>query len=194
MMQHPKSRNRGISLLEILIAMVIGMIVLSFAFRTFLLQNRIYDTQMQITEMIQTARATIDLITREVRMAGYSTTNTPIDGVIYNPSQLQVHSDLNADGDTDDEYETIAYTYDSASLQIERTTGGVTEVLADNVSSFQLKYHKADGSLATATSEIRKVLVMVTVRTSKPDGSFPYNSGYRTHTLTSVIKPRNLDY
>ncbi len=193
-MVYSRDNDSGFSLLEILVAMAIGVIVLAIAGKTFIVQSRSYGVQQQITEMVQTSRATMNLIAREVRMAGYNTTNTPIDGIIYDPDQLQVFADLNGDGDTADEYEDITYTYDSTSFIINRDTGSGDQPLAENIQSFEFKYYRADGSQATATSDIRNIQILITARTEKPDSSYSSNSGYRTYALTSMIKPRNLGY
>lgn len=67
----PKNKESGFTLVELLISMTIGLIILTALSSTFLMQRKIYDVQEQIVEMVQTARAAIDMMTREIRMAGY---------------------------------------------------------------------------------------------------------------------------
>ena len=193
-MVYSRNNDGGFTLLEILIAMLISTIVLGIAGKTFIIQSKSYDIQRQITEMMQMGRAAINLMTREVRMAGYNTTNTPFDGIIYDPDQLQVFADLNGDGDTADAFENITYTYDSASFTINRDTGSGNQPLADNIQSFEFEYYNAAGTQATASSDIRKVQILITARTEKPDSDYAYNSGYRTYPLASMVKPRNIGY
>ena len=66
-----KNNERGFTLVELLIAMTIGLIILAALSSTFLMQSKIYDVQEQVAEMVQNARAAMDMMTREIRMAGY---------------------------------------------------------------------------------------------------------------------------
>jgi type IV pilus assembly protein PilW len=178
--------------LELIFALLIGLLLLGGVSATFILQNRHYSAQEQVTEMIQMTRAAMDLITREVIMAGYDPTNTGFYGIPYSASQLQVLADLNKDGDTADTNEDIIYTYDSVNMQISRDTGGGAQVLADNIESASLDFLDAAGSITTTTADIRQIRLSITVRAGKPDPNYGPNNGYRTYTLTSVIAPPNL--
>src|SRR5437667_12867363 len=64
-------QESGFTLVELLIAMAISGIVLGAAVNTFIAQRWSYALQEQVTEMTQGTRAAMELVTREVRMAGY---------------------------------------------------------------------------------------------------------------------------
>jgi len=66
-----KNKESGFTLIELLITMTIGLIILTALSSTFLMQRKIYDVQEQVVEMVQNARAAMDMMTREIRMAGY---------------------------------------------------------------------------------------------------------------------------
>jgi type IV pilus assembly protein PilW len=67
-----KLRNlEGFTLVELMVSMSIGMVILAAVTTTFMSQTRIYNAQEQINEMQQNARGALDIITREVKMAGY---------------------------------------------------------------------------------------------------------------------------
>ena len=68
---YARNNERGFTLVELLIAMTIGLIILTALSSTFLMQRKIYDVQEQVAEMVQNARAAMDMMTREIRMAGY---------------------------------------------------------------------------------------------------------------------------
>ena len=63
--------NRGISLLEALIALFLTGIVMTIVFSLYVSQHKNWNTQGEITEMQQNARASIDELTRQIRMAGH---------------------------------------------------------------------------------------------------------------------------
>ena len=197
-----KNKENGFTLVELLIAMAIGLIILAALSSTFLMQRKIYDVQEQIVEMVQTARAAMDMMTREIRMAGYAPTGTmqksdpeeaKFVGIPYDANKLQIYADLDGDEDTYDSHEYIKYTIDSDyPFEIRRDTGGGRQEFALNIQSFTFDYLDSAGSSTTTTADIRQIRITITARTSKADADYSANNGYRTHTLTSLITPRNL--
>ncbi|MBL7208022.1 MAG: hypothetical protein ISS67_05820, partial [Desulfobacterales bacterium] len=61
-----------------------------------------------------------------------------------------------------------------------------------NIQTFTFDYLNSAGSATTTTADIRQIRITITARTSKADADYSANNGYRTHTLTSLITPRNL--
>ncbi len=61
----------GFSLIELLVAMAIGLLILGAMYGVFNLHGKAFGIQEQIAEMQQTARVAMDIMTREIRMAGY---------------------------------------------------------------------------------------------------------------------------
>jgi type IV pilus assembly protein PilW len=196
----PKNKESGFTLVELLISMTISLIILAALSSTFLMQRKIYDVQEQIVEMVQTARAAMDMMTREIRMAGYDPTGAGFDGITYDADQLEIKADMyetnntgNPDGDTDDSNEHIKYTMDSDyPFEIRRNTGGGRQEFALNIQSFTFEYLDSAGNATTTTADIRQIRITIKARTSKADADYSANNGYRTHTLTSLITPRNL--
>ena len=196
-----ENKESGFTLIELLIAMTIGLIILTALSSTFLMQRKIYDVQEQIVEMVQTARAAMDMMSREIRMAGYDPTGAAFDGIPYNEdsSTIDIYADLNDIPGIDNptgSYEHITYSYDSANNQIDRNTntGGGDQAFAENIDDFKVLYQGADGNATTSTANIRQIKITITVRSAKPDPDYSANSGYRTYTLTSFITPRNLAF
>ena len=194
-----KNKESGFTLVELLIAMTIGLIILAALSNTFLMQRKTYDIQEQIVEMVQTARAAMDMMTREIRMAGYDPTGAGFDGITYSSSQLQIRADLDGSGSTDGTNENIRYAYydkdSSYPYQIKRKTGnGSFQPFAENIQSFTFEYLDSAGSATTTTADIRQIRITIIARASKADADYFANNGYRTHTLTSLITPRNLAF
>jgi type IV pilus assembly protein PilW len=192
-MEFAERHNRGFTLLEILITLAIVSILIVFVSKTFLIHRKTYDVQGQVTDMVQRARGSLDLMIREVRMAGYNPTRAPFPGIVYNDSFLVAMADLNGDGDASDPEEGIIYYYDSGNARLNRATSGSNDILADHIQEFKFVHLKADGSVTTNTADIRQIEVLITARTEKPDADYAANSGYRTYSLTSLITPKNLD-
>jgi len=193
--------SRGLTLIELMIALSIGMIILGALTSTFILQRKAYNTQEQVIEMTQIARAAIDMIGREVRMAGYFNPAKPMQrdnsanphfvGIPNTNSRLEILADLNGDGETDDENEKIIYTFDSAKKMIRRNTGGGAQPFAENIQAFSFFYLDADDNPAATDSAIHKIRITITARTVKSDPHNP-GSGAATLTLIEEVFPRNL--
>jgi prepilin-type N-terminal cleavage/methylation domain-containing protein len=64
-------KQSGFSLAELMVAMVLGIILIGAVYNTYMAQTRSYNVQEQVAEMQQTARVAMDMILRDVRMAGY---------------------------------------------------------------------------------------------------------------------------
>jgi len=200
-----QNREKGFTLTELLIAMALSGIILGTIASTFIMQRKTYDIQEQITEMVQTARASIDMMSREIRMAGHDPTGAGFDGITYDADQLQIKVDIykknntgDPDGDTLDSNENIIYKYyDEHSkypYQIKRKTGnGTFQPFAENIKEFKFDYLDSAGNATTTTADIRQIRITITSRTAKHDPNYSPNGGYRTYTLTSLITPRNLD-
>lgn len=190
---HPVT-TRGFTLIEILIAMAIGAVVMAAVVDTFVTQRKSYNLQEEISEMIQNARIGMDMISRDVRMAGYNPAAGSFDAIPYDTTKLEVRADRNGDGDPDDADETIAYFYDAATLQIIRQANGTQQPLAEHIKPFTFRYLDQAGNVASNAAAVYQIQISVTARTAHFDPHYPDNDGYRTYTLTSLITPRNIEY
>ena len=196
-MKCSENRNtRGFTLIELLVSMGIGMVVLAAVSTTFMSQARFYSAQEQVNEMEQNARGALDIISRELKMAGYNPNSGTFSGVTYNTSQLLIQADLDANGSistSSSANEQITYTYDSTNKQIKRALGsGAAQVLADNITAFTFSYLDSIGASTNTTANIRQVSISITARTANPDPNYSANGGYRTYQLTATITPLNV--
>lgn len=182
--------------MELLIAMTIGLIILTALSSTFLMQSKIYDVQEQIVEMVQTARAAMDMMSREIRMAGYDPSGLAGAGIVSTTSNsinftLDITDDAETgppDGDTDDPNENITYSlYTEDGIQKlgrKSKASAVNQPVAENIEDLQI------------SQSGNSINVSLTARTTKPDPDYTdptHGDHYRRYTLTSVITPRNLD-
>jgi len=190
------TKTEGFTLIELMVSMGIGMVVLAAVTTTFMLQTKVYNAQQQINEMEQNARGVLDVITRELKMAGYKPNGGSFSGVTYSTTQLMIQTDLDASGGISTSTtanEQITYAYDSTNKQITRAVGsGSALVLADNITAFTFSYLDSTGASTTTSANIRQVSISITARTANPDPNYTSNGGYRTYTVTATITPPNL--
>ncbi len=69
--------EKGITLIELLIALVIGGIVVAGIYRVFVSQSRAYVVQDQVVEVQQNIRSAMEMLLKDLRMAGFNGDNTP---------------------------------------------------------------------------------------------------------------------
>ena len=62
---------RGLTLLELLVALVLSSILMAGLYRTFVNQQKRHGVQEQVVDMQQNARAVIYRLVRDIRMAGF---------------------------------------------------------------------------------------------------------------------------
>jgi len=195
-------RVSGFTLMELLVSMSIGMVVLAALAKTFTVQSRQNTAEEQVAQMQGNARAALDLMVREIKMAKYNPAGTAFSsayGVTYSASQLEVKADMDGNGTistSSGSVEDIIYARDAANNYITRKLGsGTAEIVADNITAFTFAYYDANGSAVTSSGNsgnIRKVTINITARTAKPDPSYTSNSGYRTYQISADITPPNM--
>jgi prepilin-type N-terminal cleavage/methylation domain-containing protein len=71
MNQNIFKKAKGITLIELLIALVISSILIAGVYRTFIQQQKSYATQEQVADMQQNVRVAINRMMREIRMTGF---------------------------------------------------------------------------------------------------------------------------
>jgi len=69
----PTGSMAGFTIIELLIAIALGLVILAGLFRTFKVQHDSYVVQDQVSAMQQNLRAAMYLITRDLQMVGYYT-------------------------------------------------------------------------------------------------------------------------
>jgi prepilin-type N-terminal cleavage/methylation domain-containing protein len=184
----------GFTLIELLAGILISAILLAGLYSVFFSQQTAFSAQEQVAEMNQNIRAALDLMTREIRLAGYKTSTSTFNGITAATSDsIRILADLNQDGDTADDNEDITYTYNADDLQICRNGISLPPVpVADNITNLFLQYTLKNGTVTSAPAnlaDIRKITISITARTTHPDRG---TGTYRSITLSSDIALRNL--
>ena len=72
MLMKPHKKQSGFTLIELMIAMVIGLILMLGAVGLLISNNRIYTEQTSMARLQENARFAIEIIIKDIRMAGYA--------------------------------------------------------------------------------------------------------------------------
>lgn len=73
--------RKGMTLIELLMALVVSGILVAGVYRTFISQQHTFTVQEQVVDMQQNVRLAINRMTRELRMAGYGRLDVTFFGV-----------------------------------------------------------------------------------------------------------------
>lgn len=145
-----RSRGRGgFTLTELLIATAISFVLGSAGFLFFRTQLRSLTDQAAGLDAIEGARAALDFMANDIRMAGANPSgawapaaNACLRGLSSaQASRLTVRWDADADGSVSGA-ETITYAYDATNRQVTRTINGATAVLINDAAGLAFQYFK----------------------------------------------------
>jgi len=185
-------KTSGFTLVEAFLALTIGGLVLGSLFNLFIIQPQLSEAQDAIRDVVQNAKVALEVMTRELRMAGYNPTGGNFDGVTYAPAQLHLRADLNGDGDTDDPDEDIRYTYDVETQQIIRADCTGQAPLAERIQAFVLTGLDAQGRPTTISTHIRQLRITLTASAAAVGAHATTSHGPITYTLITIVSLRNV--
>jgi prepilin-type N-terminal cleavage/methylation domain-containing protein len=189
-----KSRTAsGFTLVEVLVCMAIMSILFGTVYRSFDIFNRSYTKENVKAGIQQRTRIGIDLMARDIRLAGLDPLGTANARIIAADTEnIQFSADLNYDGDVNDSFENITYALSGDLLRqtSDLGTGFITDTLLDNIDALAFTYLDASDTPMAAPvgnpQDIRTVIVSLTMQ--RPAG----RDGPISRTYASRVRCRNL--
>lgn len=177
-------QEKGFTLIEVLIAVVIAGLVMSAIYTTYLHQHQSYLLQQEIAIIQQNLRAAMHLMGTEMKMAGYDPTREAGAGIVSvttDPMAIRFTADLNRDGDTLDADEDITYSlYTSDGVQkLGRRNPDVDQAVAEHIDALDFVFLDADNVLTTDTALMRSVQIAVVARSARGDRYYTNNLLYQ---------------
>ena len=207
--------RRGITLIELLVALVICGLVVAGIYRVFVAQSKAYTVQDQVVEVQQNIRSAMEILLRDLRMAGFDDDNLNSTVTIANPVVYPVAVDsitVNYEhyNTTTLLYEryAVAYWRDAANSTLLRQltindVAGPQEILLSNVDELNFRYgldanddgvmddQDADGIIndndwvAAAGVGTTKVVAVRVRLTARPDQT--------NQDVKKMVSPRTLE-
>ena len=192
----------GFTLVELMVTLVISGFIVAAIYSAYVTQQRVYLAQEQVAEMQQNIRAAADILTREIRMAGYDPTGKA-DAKVSTmlPGQFSFTFDSNQDGDTSDSGENIDFGFtedEDGPLPADRNgipdtinagvpialplcrqvNGGGYQDIAENFQAIEFHYLDAAGDPTTDPAEVHTVQFSLLARAGQPDRRFTNTATY----------------
>lgn len=104
--------NKGFTLIEILVALVIDFVVLAGIYAAFYSQQKSHVKEQQVVDAQQNVRGSAAFMIREIRLAGMDRKTSTVAGILTaGPNSIQFTLDRNEDDDVTDPYENIKYEF-----------------------------------------------------------------------------------
>jgi type II secretory pathway pseudopilin PulG len=142
-------REQGFTLVEIIVALGVGMVIIAAIYSVINLTQRTSSGLERRVVAQQDARGTLELMAAEIRMASYNPlslrsiwfdaaancTSTATDHQDYRgireatANSISIEMDINDDGDIGDTNEIIVYNYNATNKYITRSTCGGAQAL-----------------------------------------------------------------
>ena len=199
--------KQGFSLLEMMIVLAVFSFITGGLFNVLQRSQARYQFEEDVTEAQQTARTTIDMMEREIRLAGfpkvtyydaalgYTTNSNTISAgfVTVSSTDLVFEGDINEDGIVD----VVEYRLNGTVLERSAVAkpGGVTaatpafKTLAENVRSLSFTYFDTGGNSTGTAANVKRVNVALNLSTNYVD---PENRRLRTVSATTSALAKNL--
>lgn len=196
--------SNGFTLLELLVAMALGIIIAAAGFAFYTLQLRSQVTQQRITDMQQNLRAAMVMMAGDIRMAGYDPTgDTGAGFTTATATDLTFSVSLDAESNgLDDDSDGVVDEADEAGVQairyrlfdddgdgdmdLVRDVAGTRVAVAENIEGLEFNYMLESGtftSIPASLDEVVAVRIALLARTMTEDPSFsnPFQyTGYAT--------------
>jgi len=192
--------NKGFTLIELMVALAITSILLAGIYTTYITQLKSHLTQQLLVEMQQSMRGSMQLMEREIRMAGYNPAHSTGAGIVtMQANSFRFTMDLDGDGNVTGTNEDVRYGI-STSGSLGRETGGAggLQPLAEFTDALNFVYLDGSGNVVTNpmnASTVKSVQVTMVARSSQnvPVMFFKQtdNQTYQNQQGTVLLLPQN---
>jgi prepilin-type N-terminal cleavage/methylation domain-containing protein len=143
--------RKGITLIELLVALAVSGILLAGIYRTFVSQQHTFTVQDQVVDMQQNVRLAINRMTRELRMAGYGRMDATFFGAgkvhgIYQHAVNPVGNSV-----------TVVGGYQALTTLSANAAGGSKTILVNDASGFNTGLKQYISINGTESLQIQKI-------------------------------------
>jgi type IV pilus assembly protein PilW len=199
-----KSHHKGFTAIELLVSMALLSMTLGSIYGLYMSFVQRCTTESVKINVQQRVRSGLDMMIRDIRMAGLDPAATGEFGIVSATSQrIQFTIDRDMDGELDNadisdgidapDIEHIAYEWDGSGtirLNLYKADGTLelSEGVVRNVTDLSFNYFDADNVATSVIDDIRTVGIQMTIqRTSGRDGPVSL-------TLVKRVTCRNLEF
>ncbi len=199
-----KINKKGFTAIEMLISLAILSMTLGSIYSLYVSFIRTCTKEGVKINVQQSVRSSLDMMIRDIRMAGLDPERTGDFGIVaVTPQRIQFTADRDMDGELDDadatdgidapDMEFMAYEYDGNStlrMSLYKANGNleISDTMVENVTDLTFSYFNSNDDTTSNLDDIRTVGIRLTIQ--KPSG----RDGMISRTLVKRVKCRNLGY
>jgi prepilin-type N-terminal cleavage/methylation domain-containing protein len=171
------NRERGFSLIELLIATAITLVVLVAATTLLAATLRTRTRENKRSDALAATQRALNMMSREIANSGYGFLDNGTVGADSGQTSIRVRANLNNDSDITGPDEDVRYIYqpeNKAIVRFDPNVGpaGSTTVVASNINSLAFSYWNAAGIQITDPTDAERITIDVGVNlpadTSQP--------------------------
>jgi prepilin-type N-terminal cleavage/methylation domain-containing protein len=179
----PRKKERGFSLIELVVSMALTLIILGVAVITFSSALNSRSRESSKTDAITSTQAALNIISREIGNSGYGLITNGIVTGDSTSKRLHFRTNTgNGDGSTSSPGEDVTFYFDDASdsvIRYDAYNGGSTSGVINRISDVDFVYYNYDtvtgtstpGSAAANTGRVKITLTVTLVNvTGQPTG------------------------
>jgi Tfp pilus assembly protein PilW len=181
--RHSTAAQSGFFLLEFMISSMILLVISAAVFGMLSDIQRTASSQAEMQTIVSNAEVALQTIERYIRQAGNNPLGAGLVGInITGPSEVRIQSDVTGslgpgnpdkgdpDGDIEDSGENVAIRYNQTARTIEIVPdGGSAQIVAGNITAFNLMYYDADGNIAGAGKKVSRIRVIIRAASPMPN-------------------------
>lgn len=166
--------NMGFTIVELILALGMMIVLMAAMIGLATMLKQTYTTQTVAAGVQQVTRAGLNIMTRNIRMAGFNPLNAAAVGIVaVSENAFRFEYDLDGSGvieEKADPREDVSYLRNANSQLIRQTDGNsATNIsLVDHVSALQFRYLDKDNNETGDVNAIRAVEISLTVQ--EPSG------------------------
>lgn len=169
--------HQGLTLVEMMMAMLIFGIVMGVVTNVFFTTNGLYSRTSQRAAQQMGSRAALTVMTEELRRAGADPEATGLVGLVRaNTDTIRVRAEINdvAGIQTAEPSEDVTYFFDGFTNAIMRDSGAGPQPMVNNVTNFQIQYFDANNQVlgplplsAALAGAVRSLGLTITTTTNQ---------------------------
>ena len=199
-----KNNKKGFTAVELLVSLAILSMTLGSIYSLYMSFIRTCTKEGVKINVQQGVRSSLDMMIRDIRLAGLDPTGTDDFGMVaVTPQRIQFTADRDMDGELDDadatdglndpDMEFMAYEYDGNStlkMSLYKADGSleISDTMVENVTDLSFAYFNSDDDTTSVLEDIRTVEIRMTIQ--KPSGQ----DGQVSRTLVKRVECRNLAF
>lgn len=202
--------GKGVTLIELLVALVICGMVAAGIYQVFIAQSKAYTVQDQVVEVQQSVRSAMEILLRDLRMAGFDNDNILSTITITSPianlsdNSITVNYEYYDKSLAQYQKHTVAYWRNGGSSSLIRQltvddVAGPQETLLENVDQLDFTYgvdvdedDALDNWVPAGSIGISKVVAVRVTLTARPVQINPDLQKISPRTLVSNVALRNI--